>query len=47
MRKNILVYVSVALLILALWGLWQYGNGADVYIADMNASPLGLGNPDS
>lgn len=42
MRKSTLIYVSVAFLILALWGLWQYGNGTDVKIVDMRAPPVGI-----
>ncbi len=45
MRKSALIYVSVALLVLALGGLWYYGNSADVKIVDMNASPFGAGDP--
>jgi hypothetical protein len=42
MRKKILIYASAAFLILALWGLWQYGSGADVKIVDMHAPPVGI-----
>ncbi len=42
MRKSTLIYVSVALLVLALGGLWYYGNSAEVKIVDMNASPFGV-----
>lgn len=42
MRKNTLIYVSVVFLIMALWGIWQYGSGADVKIVEMHASPVGV-----
>lgn len=42
MKKSTLIYVSAAFLILALWGLWQYGSGADVKIVDMSAPPVGV-----
>jgi len=41
-RKNTLIYVSVAFLILSLGIFWYYGTGTDVHIADMNASPIGV-----
>lgn len=45
MKKSALISVSVALLGLILGGLWYYGNGSDVKIADMYASPFGAGDP--
>lgn len=42
MSKSTLIYVSVALLVLALGGLWYYENSADVKIVDMNASQFGV-----
>jgi hypothetical protein len=41
MRKNTLIYVSIALLVLALGVLWLYENGPHVKIVSMNASPIG------
>lgn len=45
MKKSTLIYVSVALLVLALGGLWYYENSADVHIAAMNASSIGVREP--
>lgn len=42
MGKSILIYVSVALLVLALGIVWYYGNSADVKIVDMNAPPVSI-----
>src|SRR5512133_3350254 len=42
MRKNTLIYILVVFLIMALWGIWQYGSGADVKIVDMHAPPVGV-----
>ncbi len=42
MRKNVLITLSVSFLILALGLFWYYGTGADVHIADMSASPIGV-----
>jgi hypothetical protein len=43
-KKNILISISVFLLVLVLGGVWYYGNGADVKIVDMHASPFGAGD---
>ena len=43
MKKSALISVSVVLLALVL-GLWYYGDGADVKITDMHASPFGAGD---
>jgi len=40
MKNGTLISVSVAFLILVLGVLWQYGNGTDVKIVDMHASPV-------
>lgn len=45
MRKSTLIYISGVFLVLALWGLWQYGSEADVHIVDMNTSPLEVNEP--
>lgn len=45
MKKSTLISISVVLLILVLGGLWYYGNGADVKITNMHASPFGAGDP--
>lgn len=42
MRKSTLIYISVVFLIMALWGIWQYGSVADVKIVDMHAPPVGV-----
>ena len=42
MRKSTLIYVSGIFLVLALWGIWQYGSEADVKIIDMHAPPVGV-----
>ena len=44
MKKNTLISISVVLLVLVLGGVWYYGNGADVKITDMHASPFGAGD---
>jgi hypothetical protein len=41
MKKYTLISVSVVLLILVLGEVWYYGNGADVKITEMHASPFG------
>jgi hypothetical protein len=41
MKKGTLISISVFILVLALVGVWYYGNGADVKITDMHASPFG------
>jgi hypothetical protein len=45
MKKSTLTSISVVLLVLFLVGLWYYGNGADVKITGMYASPFGAGDP--
>ncbi|MDI9395647.1 MAG: hypothetical protein QM426_09630 [Euryarchaeota archaeon] len=45
MRKSTLIYVSLALLVLSLGGLWYYGDSADVHIAAMNAPSIGVREP--
>lgn len=42
MRKNTVIYISAALLILALGILWLYGNEPNVKIVSMNASPINV-----
>jgi hypothetical protein len=42
MKKSILIYVSVAFLILSLGIFWYYGTGPDVRIVYMNASSIGI-----
>ncbi len=44
MKKDVLITLSVALLILALGLFWYYGTGDDVHIEDMNAPPVGVGS---
>lgn len=44
MKKGNLISILVVLLVLVLGGVWYYGNGADVKIADMHASPFGAGD---
>ncbi len=45
MKKSALISISVVLLALILGGSWYYGNGANVKIVDMHASPFGAGDP--
>ncbi|WP_292390250.1 hypothetical protein [Methanosarcina sp. UBA5] len=45
MKKSTLTSISVVLLVLFLGGLWYYGNGADIKITGMYASPFGAGDP--
>ncbi|KKG09327.1 hypothetical protein [Methanosarcina sp. 2.H.A.1B.4] len=40
MKKGTLISISIALFILVLGVLWQYGSETDVKIVDMNASPI-------
>ncbi|MCQ1536917.1 hypothetical protein FTO70_14795 [Methanosarcina sp. KYL-1] len=42
MKKGNIISVSAALLILLLGVFWLYGTGADVHIADMSSSPIGV-----
>lgn len=42
MKKNTLISVSIAFLVLALGVLWYYGSGTDVKIVDMHAPPVGV-----
>ncbi|WP_440947371.1 hypothetical protein ACSAZL_03590 [Methanosarcina sp. T3] len=42
MKKNVLITLSAAFLILLLGIFWYYGTGTDVHIAEMNASPIGV-----
>lgn len=42
MKRNFLITLSAAFLILLLGIFWYYGTGTDVYIAEMNASPIGV-----
>lgn len=44
MKKSALISVSVVLLALVLGGSWYYGDGADVKITNMYASPFGAGD---
>ncbi|WP_410507433.1 hypothetical protein RSJ42_11510 [Methanosarcina hadiensis] len=42
MRKDTIVYVSIAFFMLSFGIVWYYGTGHDVHIADMSASPIGV-----
>jgi len=44
-KRGALISVSVVLLVLVLGGSWYYGNGADVKITDIYASPFGANDP--
>lgn len=44
MKKNVIVTLLFAILILALGLFWYYGTGADVHIVDMTAPPVGVGS---
>ncbi|AKB52170.1 hypothetical protein MSBRW_2917 [Methanosarcina barkeri str. Wiesmoor] len=44
MKKSALISISVVFLVLVLGGSWYYGNGANVKIVDIHASPFGAGD---
>jgi hypothetical protein len=44
MKKSALISVSIVLLALVLGGSWYYGDGTDIKITNMYASPFGAGD---
>jgi hypothetical protein len=44
MKKSDLISVSIVLLALVLGGSWYYGDGTDIKITNMYASPFGAGD---